>query len=161
MEHFTLVIISWNTVLVPGRAASLLLHWGRVTHICVSKLTTIGSDNGLSLDRCQAIVWINAWILLIGPRGINSSKIFVEIVTFSFKKMCWKYRLRNGDHFVSASMLFNRSVLHAQSLVTASVHPLAANLPVMISEFKIMLRHKNGGYSHITRVQCPVQSTIR
>ena len=26
----------------------LLTHWGRVTHICISKLTIIGSDNGLS-----------------------------------------------------------------------------------------------------------------
>ena len=28
-----------------------LTHWGRVTHICVSKLTTIGSDNGLPPGR--------------------------------------------------------------------------------------------------------------
>ena len=33
-----------------------LTHWGRVTHICVSKLTIIGSDNGLSPDRRQAII---------------------------------------------------------------------------------------------------------
>ena len=35
---------------------SMLTHWGRVTHICVSKLTIIGSDNGLSPDRRQAII---------------------------------------------------------------------------------------------------------
>ena len=29
-------------------------HWGRVTHICVSDLTSIGSDNGLSPGRRQA-----------------------------------------------------------------------------------------------------------
>ena len=40
-----------------------LTHWGRVTHICVSKLTTIGSDNGLSPDRRQAIIWTNAGTL--------------------------------------------------------------------------------------------------
>ena len=28
-----------------------LTHWGRVTHICVNKLTIIGSDNGLSPGR--------------------------------------------------------------------------------------------------------------
>ena len=33
-----------------------LTHWGRMTHICVSKLNTIGSDNGLSPDRRQAII---------------------------------------------------------------------------------------------------------
>ena len=33
-----------------------LTHWGRVTHICVSKLTIIGSDNGLLLGWHQAII---------------------------------------------------------------------------------------------------------
>ena len=61
----------------------LLTHWGRVTHICVNKLTIIGSDNGLSPGRHQAIIWTNAGILLIGPWGIN----FSEILIFSFKKM--------------------------------------------------------------------------
>ena len=56
-------------------------------HICVSKLTIIGSDNGLSPDRRQAIIRTNAGILLIGPLGINSSEILIEILTFSFKKM--------------------------------------------------------------------------
>ena len=32
-----------------------LTHWGQVTHICVSKLTVIGSDNGLLPGRHQAI----------------------------------------------------------------------------------------------------------
>ena len=34
-----------------------LTHWGRVTHICVSNLTTIGLDNGLPPVRCEAITW--------------------------------------------------------------------------------------------------------
>ena len=33
-----------------------LIHWGRVTHICVGKLTIINSDNGLSPGRRQAII---------------------------------------------------------------------------------------------------------
>ena len=53
-----------------------LTHWGRVTHICVSKLTIIDSENGLSPDRRQAIIWTNAGILLIGPLGTNFSEIF-------------------------------------------------------------------------------------
>ena len=40
-----------------------LTHWGRVTDTCVSKSTIIGSDNGSSLGRRQAIVWANAAIL--------------------------------------------------------------------------------------------------
>ena len=64
-----------------------LTHWGRVTHICVIKLTIIGSDNGLSPVRRQAIIWTNAEIMLIGPLGTNFSEILIEIFTFSFKKM--------------------------------------------------------------------------
>ena len=64
-----------------------LTHWGRVTHICVSKLIIIGSDNGLSPGRRQAIIWTNAGILLIGPFGTNFSEISIEIHTFPFKKM--------------------------------------------------------------------------
>ena len=64
-----------------------LTHWGRVTHICVSKLTIIGSDNCLSPGRRQAIIWTNAGILLIGSLGTNFSEILIEISAFSFKKM--------------------------------------------------------------------------
>ena len=65
----------------------LLTHWGRVTHICVSKLTIIGSDNGLSPDRRQAIIWTNAGISLIRTSGTNFSESLSEIRAFSFKKM--------------------------------------------------------------------------
>ena len=64
-----------------------LTHWGRVTHICVGNLTIIGSDNGLSPCRRQAIIWTNAGILLIGPLGTNFSENLIEILTFSFTKM--------------------------------------------------------------------------
>ena len=67
-----------------------LTHWGRATHICVSKLTIIASDNGLSPGRRQAIIWNNAAILSIGLLGTNFSGILIEIVTFSFKKMSLK-----------------------------------------------------------------------
>ena len=66
---------------------SHLTHWGRVTHICVGKLTIIGSDNGLSPGRRQAIIWTNAGILLIGPLGTKFSEILIKIYTFSFKKI--------------------------------------------------------------------------
>ena len=65
----------------------ILTHWGLVTHKCVNKLTIIGSDNGLSPDRHQAIIWTNAEILLIEPLATNFSEIFIGIHTFSFTKM--------------------------------------------------------------------------
>ena len=69
---------------------NVLTHWGRVTHICVSELTIIGSDNGLSPGRRQAIIWTNDGILLIGPIGTNFNDISIGIQTFSFKKMHFK-----------------------------------------------------------------------
>ena len=64
-----------------------LTHWEQVTHICIVDLTIIGSDNGLSPGRRQAIIWTNAGMLLIGPLGTNFSEKLIEIHTFSFKKI--------------------------------------------------------------------------
>ena len=57
----------------------VLTHWGRVTHIYVSNLTIIVSDNDLPPGRRQA----NAEILLIEPWGINFSEISIEIPSFN------------------------------------------------------------------------------
>ena len=59
-------------------------------HVLNSMVTIIGSDNGLSPGRRQAIIWTNAGILLIGPLGTNISGILSEIYTYSFKKMYLK-----------------------------------------------------------------------
>ena len=67
-----------------------LTYWRRVTHICVGNLTNIDSDNGLSPDRRQAIIWTNAGLLLIGPLGTNFNEILIEILTFSFKSVVCK-----------------------------------------------------------------------
>ena len=69
---------------------SQLTHWGRVMHVCVSNLTIIVSDNGLSPGRCQAIIWTNARMLLIGPLGTNLNEILLQIHIFSFKKIHFK-----------------------------------------------------------------------
>ena len=58
-----------------------------MTHICASELSITGSDNGLSPDRRQAIIWTHVGILLIWPLGTNFSEILIEIDTFSFTKM--------------------------------------------------------------------------
>ena len=61
-----------------------LTHWGWMTHICINKLTSIGS--GLTPGWHRAIIWTNAGILLIGPLGTNFSEILIKIHTFSFRK---------------------------------------------------------------------------
>ena len=51
------------------------------------KQTIIGSVNGVSPGRRQAVIWTNAGILLIGPLGTNVSEILIEINIFLFNEM--------------------------------------------------------------------------
>ena len=81
----TFALDIFNNKWIPSR-------WDRVAHICVSKLTIIDSDDGLSPGRRQAIIWTNAGILWVG----SFSEILVRIHTFSLKKMHWNCRLENG-----------------------------------------------------------------
>ena len=64
-----------------------LTHWGCMTHICVSKLTITGSDNGLSTGRRQALIWTYAGILLTGPLGKNFSEILIKI----YNELTWQW----------------------------------------------------------------------
>ena len=81
----------------------ILIEW-RATHICVGKLTIIGSDNGLPPGRRQASIWTIAGILLIGTLGTNFSEISFGIQAFSFKKMQLKMSSAKWRPFVSASI---------------------------------------------------------
>ena len=74
-------------------------HWGGVTHICVSKLTIIGSDNSLSPGWGQAIIWTSAGVLLIGPLETNFSEILTGIQQFSYKKLHLKMSSRKWRLF--------------------------------------------------------------
>ena len=73
----------------------MLTHWGQVTHICVSKVTIIGSNNGMLPGRGQAIIWTNAGIMLIRSLGTKLHEILSEIYIFSFKKMYLKMSSEN------------------------------------------------------------------
>ena len=79
-------------------------------HICVNKLTTIGSDNGLSPGQCQAIFWNNVGILLIGHLGTNFTENQIEILTFSFKKMHLKMSSGIWRPFCLSLNVFNQAL---------------------------------------------------
>ena len=81
------ILCNFAAILFEGETSGRLTHWGRVTHISVIKLTIIGSVNGLSPERRQAIIWTNGGILSIGPLGTNFNEILIKIHTFSFNKM--------------------------------------------------------------------------
>ena len=53
-----------------------------MTYICLNKLTSTGSDNGLSPGRRQATIWTNDGKILTRPLGTNFSEILNEIHFF-------------------------------------------------------------------------------
>ena len=79
-------------------------------HICVSELTIIVSDNGLSPGRHQAIIWTSAGILLIWPLGTKFSEILFEIHTFSLKKMQLKMSSEKWRPFCLGLNVFRRLI---------------------------------------------------
>ena len=76
-----------------------------MTDIWISKLTIIGSDNGLVPGQHQAIIRTNAGILLIESLGTNFNEILISI-HFYQRKCTWKCRQRNSVHFVWAPMCY-------------------------------------------------------
>ena len=53
-------------------------------HLFIGNLTIMGSDNGFLPSQCQAIIWPNDRMLLVGPLGTNFSEILIKILTVSF-----------------------------------------------------------------------------
>ena len=97
-----------------------------MTHICVRKLTIIGSDNGLSPERHQANIWTNAGILLIGALGTNFSENVSEINTFSFKKMHLKTSSAKRRPFclgLNVLIQSNQSTVFVTEYIHARLHP--------------------------------------
>ena len=122
IRHFT---ISWIEAL---NQCQLLTHWCRVTHICVGNLTIIGSDNGLSPERRQAIIWTNAGILLIGPMGTNFSEISVGIQSFSFKKMHFKMSSVKWCPFCPSLNALNN---HISEYTFGTCRPVCSDIDVL------------------------------
>ena len=97
-----------------------------MTNICVSELTIIGSDNGLSPGQRQAIIWNNAGLLLIEPLRTNFSEISIGIQTFSFKKMHLKVYLTD-------------SVIKLMTVLQKVQNPGSPNGPPMVDGWVVHL----------------------
>ena len=130
MTRASFAISVWVCVIVTD----LLFHWDRLTHICVNKVTIVCSDNGLSAGQRQALTWINARIMLIGPLGTNFSVISIDIQIFYSRKCISKCRLPNGGHFVWTSifsLMFNTvssNLAQSCDLVLFKCHPQLATI---------------------------------
>ena len=101
----------------------------RPSDVCVGSLTIIGSDNGLSPGRRQAIFWINAVILFIGPLGTNFNEILITSVIWElaavFSRPQWvKYQLCFGVTLLRNSDIA-RCVTHTMHTTPAKKYWLA------------------------------------
>ena len=75
------------------------------TYICFGNLTIIGSDNGLSLDRRQAITEPILEYCRLDPYEQIAVKFLSKFIHFHSWKCNWNCCLQNGVYFASASML--------------------------------------------------------
>ena len=96
-----------------------LTNWGRVTHICVSKLTNISSGNGLSPGRRQIIIWTNDGILLIGPLETNFSEIIVcKMGAILSPSTCYGFTLNAEQNPYEWTIVPNKLMKLQQTLVS-------------------------------------------
>ena len=102
-------------------------------HICVSKLTIIGSDNSLSPGRRQAIIWTNAGILLIRPLGTNFNEILIEILTFLFMKMRLKVSSAKWRPFCLGLNVLNK--ICSREFKRSATHHILSFIHIILYEF--------------------------
>ena len=93
--------------------------------ICVSRLTSIGSDNGLSPSRGQVIIWTNAEIVLIRTLVTNFSEIISGIHTFLYKTI----------HLKMSSAKWRRFCLGVNVLIYPHHHPHDICVPRQPNQF--------------------------
>ena len=92
--------ISWDIA-----ALLELTHCGPRGTCTSVNYAIVGSDNGFSSARHQAIIWINAGLLLIEPYETNFDDIWSKIQYFFAKVSEFKkWWLQNGEHFYSDSV---------------------------------------------------------
>ena len=97
--------------------------------MCVGKLTIIGSNNGLSPERRQAIIWTIAGILLIGLLETNFSEVLIDIQTFSLKKI----RLKMSSAKCSSFRLGLNVLIKFMSLHLTKIKVMLKYRPVFIT----------------------------
>ena len=93
------VCANWTRYLMfSNKPTTRLTHWGRVTHICVNKLTIIGSDNDLSLGLRKTFRWNfkrNSYIFI---QENSFENVVWEVATILSRPQCvnrmWLKRTR-------------------------------------------------------------------
>ena len=112
---------------------------------CISKLTIIGSDNGLLPGRLQAIYLNQCWNIF-NSNLRNKPHWNFKQNHYIFIQDIWKYRLRNGSNFASASMCQRRygvslvgsisdlcSICHYSDIIMGTIASQITSLTIVYS----------------------------
>ena len=91
-----------------------LTLWGRVMHICVSQLTSNGSDNGFSPGQPQAIIWSNVRKLLIRNSITKFSEISSEKHIYIYIYIRSKIALENIVCEMAAILFYEAGIVKGQ-----------------------------------------------
>ena len=107
MRHMVLVsqYITLNTNFASVNVLSVkyLTHWGWVKHICVSKLTTIDWDNGLTPGSAPSHD-LNKYWNVANANKVNKFQ-WNSFISIKDPRICfWVRRMQNGGHFVAVSV---------------------------------------------------------
>ena len=144
----------WHDLIFMG-----LTHWGRLTHLCVSELTIIGSDNGLSpshyLKQCWIIVnwtlrnklhWNFKWNSNIFIQENSLEHVVCEIASILSRPQCVNY----GVSIVST---FEKVMTNYQCKLQWLICLYVWNMQVV----KCWFKKKKTNQSHVeaeTRTHC-------
>ena len=102
-------LIHVENILTLFKPVLLKTHLPIVPHVCVNWVI-ISSGNGLAPVRRQAITWTNVGLLSIGLQGTNSSEIWIESLSFLFKKMHLKMSSAKMGSILSRGRLLNDGI---------------------------------------------------
>ena len=132
-----------------------------MTHICVSNLIIIGSDNALSPGRRQAIIWTNAGILLIEHLGTNFSEMLIEILIFSFKKIHLKLSSGKWRPFCLGLNVLTDNLNVSTGLHTraywewnAGIYGIIHSLPIWNTTTYLVLKYMSNVYDACVNIMC-------
>ena len=82
----------------------VLIHLPLVPHICVSELGQRWFRYWLVAYSALSHYLNQFWVVVNGALEQSSVKFWSKYKTFHIRKCIWKYRLRNGGHFVQGEM---------------------------------------------------------
>ena len=111
----------------------------------------IGSYNGLSPVRCQAITWTNVLLLSTRPLGTNFSEFLIKIQNFSFMKMQLKLSSTNGGRFVQGGDELTHQVGQVDNVILSSLQTVTVTVSQSVCVWKLFQDIKNNNQKPISR----------